>query len=847
MFEYLMPLLVMPTYENTLLDQTYRAAVARQIAYGKQRGVAWGISESGYNTVDAALNYQYRAFGVPGLGLKRGLAEDLVIAPYASALALMVAPEAACVNLQRLAGEGLAGKFGFYEAVDYTPSRLPRGQTERRGALVHGAPPGHEPAVAGLPAARPADAAALRVGPAVPGDHAAAAGAHSQGAQRSICTTPSSPTIRAITDGPAKRRCACSTAPTRRYPEVQLLSNGRYHVMVTNAGGGYSRWKDLAVTRWREDTTCDNWGTFCYLRDVASGAFWSTAHQPTLKQRGQLRGDLLARAAPNSAAATSTSTRIPRSSSRRRTTSSCAACASPTARATRRTIEVTSYAEVVLAPPAADALHPAFSNLFVQTEILRAAPGDPVHAPAALARRAGAVDVSPDGGARRGPSRTFPTKPTACASSAAAARVAAPQAMSDAAALSGSAGSVLDPIVAIRYRITLEPEQTATIDMVSGIGDTPRRRPEPGRQIPGPASRGPRLRTGVDAQPGGAAAAQRHRGRRAALRAPGQLGHLRQRRRCAPTPACSCKNRRGQSGLWGYAISGDLPIVLLQIGDPANIDLVRQLVQAHAYWRLKGLAVDLVIWNEDRAGYRQLLQDQIMGLIAAGVEAHVIDRPGGIFVRRGRTDLGRRPHPAPIGRARHHQRPPGHAGGPDQPARLRERRVARRDRSSPRSRPARPRRADGPPRDARPPRRRATCCSTTASAASRPTGANTSSRPRPAQATPAPWVNVLANPHFGTRRFRERRGLHLERERPRIPPHALAQRPGRATRAARPSTCATRKAATSGRRRRCPPRRRALRQPARLRLQRLRAHRRRHRLRAVRSTWPWTPRSSSRC
>jgi len=93
------------------------------------------------------------------------------------------------------------------------------------------------------------------------------------------------------------------------------------------------------------------------------------------------------------------------------------------------------------------------------------------------------------------------------------------------------------------------------------------------------------------------------------------------------------KNRRGQSGLWGYAISGDLPIVLLRIEDPANIDLVRQLVQAHAYWRLKGLTVDLVIWNEDHAGYRQLLQDQITGLIAAGLEANVKDRPGGIFVR----------------------------------------------------------------------------------------------------------------------------------------------------------------------------------------------------------------------
>src|SRR3989337_2807514 len=129
MFEYLMPLLVMPTYEHTLLDETYKAAVERQIEYGKKRGVPWGSSESGYNTIDVHLNYQYRAFGVPGLGLKRGLAEDLVIAPYASALALMIAPEHACLNLQRLAAEGLAGKYGFYESIDYTPSRLPRGQS----------------------------------------------------------------------------------------------------------------------------------------------------------------------------------------------------------------------------------------------------------------------------------------------------------------------------------------------------------------------------------------------------------------------------------------------------------------------------------------------------------------------------------------------------------------------------------------------------------------------------------------------------------------------------------------------------------------------------------------------
>ena len=139
MFEYLMPLLVMPTFDNTLLDQTCKAAVRRQIDYGEERGVPWGISESGYNAVDVQFNYQYRAFGVPGLGLKRGLGEDLVVAPYACVLALMVEPEAACDNLQQMAAEGIAGRFGFYEAVDYTPSRLRRGETRAvvRSFMAH--------------------------------------------------------------------------------------------------------------------------------------------------------------------------------------------------------------------------------------------------------------------------------------------------------------------------------------------------------------------------------------------------------------------------------------------------------------------------------------------------------------------------------------------------------------------------------------------------------------------------------------------------------------------------------------------------------------------------------------
>ena len=329
MFEYLMPLLVMPTYEHTLLDQTYKAAVARQIEYGKKRAVPWGISECGYNAIDVHLNYQYRAFGVPGLGLKRGLAEDLVIAPYASALALMVAPEEACLNLERLAAEGFEARYGFYEAIDYTPSRLPRGQSSAvvRSFMAH-----HQGmsflSLAHLLLDRPMQkrfesdplfqATMLLLQERIP--KATAFYAHTT--ELSELHTASSA---------AETPIRVFSSPDTPNPEVQLLSNGRYHVMITNAGGGYSRWKDLAVTRWREDSTCDNWGTFCYLRDVTSGEFWSTAVSADAQTIASILRRSFRKGEPSFAAGTTTLTPTPRSLFRPRMISSCAESRSPTA------------------------------------------------------------------------------------------------------------------------------------------------------------------------------------------------------------------------------------------------------------------------------------------------------------------------------------------------------------------------------------------------------------------------------------------------------------------------------------------------------------------------------------
>ncbi|MBU1237219.1 MAG: cyclic beta 1-2 glucan synthetase [Gammaproteobacteria bacterium] len=739
MFEYLMPQLVMPNYEHTLLDQTGKAAVARQIEYGGQRGVPWGMSESAYNIVDVHLNYQYRAFGVPGLGLKRGLAEDLVVAPYASALALMVAPEAACLNLQRLVADGLLGKFGFFEAIDYTPARQRRGQSSTvvRAFMAH-----HQGMsllalaykLLGQPMQRRFEsvpmfqAVMLLLQERIP----KATTLFSHTAQLSE--------VRAAW-GAAETPIRVFTSPDTPAPELQLLSNGRYHVMVSNSGGGYSRWKDLAVTRWREDGTGDHWGSFCYIRDVTSGAFWSAAHQPTLKRpesfeaifsegRAEFRrrdavdeGDFETHTEIVVSPEDDIELRRVRITNRSRQ---------------RREIDVTSYAEVVIAPPAAEALHPAFSNLFVQTEILRER-----HAILCTRRPRSLTEQAPwmfhlmvaHGGRAGGVScETDRLKFIGRGGS-----TAAPLAMRASTALSNTDGSVLDPVVAIRHALTLDAEQSVTIDMVSGVAESRdlalglvekyQDRNLSDRVFDLTWTHSQVVLRQLNATEADAQLYARLAGSviyaNAALRA---------------DAAVLIRNRRGQSGLWGYAISGDLPIVLLQMGDATNIDLVRQLVQAHAYWRLKGLAVDLVIWNEEHAGYRQRLQDQIIGLIASGIEASVIDRPGGIFVRMAEQISSEdRVLLQSVARAII-------ADGRGTLAEQLDHRTLAEPRL-PRLKPTRPQRPDIAPAVASPGR---DLILDNGLGGFTPDGREYVIALAAGQTTPAPWVNVLANPGFGT-------------------------------------------------------------------------------------------------
>jgi cyclic beta-1,2-glucan synthetase len=630
MFEYLMPMLVMPNYESTLLGITCKNAVARQIEYGRQVQVPWGISESGYNLRDAEANYQYRAFGVPGLGFKRGLAQDIVIAPYATVMALMVAPKEAAENIDRLRQEKAEGLFGLYEALDYTPSRVPSGQTHAvvRSFMAHHQGMGLL-ALAYALLDRPMQqrfnsnpffqSADLLLHERVPKETSVLYPHELEATHERESAAQPEGTLRVFTD------------PNAGPPEAHLLSNGRYHVMITNSGGGYSRWNDTMMTRWREDGTRDCWGTFFYLRDVESGNFWSPAHQPTLENKpgyeaifSQGRAEFRSRlneldAHTEIAVSPENDVEVRRITLTNHSDET-------------RDIEVTSYAEIVLNTAGAELAHPAFSNLFVQTELLpqqnaiicsrrpRAAHEKPPligHLLLVHGKEIGKISFETDRAKFIGRGGNL----------------SAPAALKDFAALSNSEGSVLDPVAAIRRTLRLEPKESATVTLVCGTAPT---REELTGLIEKYQDQTIADRCFELAWTHGLIVLRQLNTTEPEAQIYGRLaGALLYNQPARRANAATLlRNRRGQRNLWNFGISGDLPIVLVYSKQIERIELIRQIIHAHAYWRLKGLAVDLVILNKDESVYRQPLNDQIRNLVAASNATQLLDKPGGIFLRQ---------------------------------------------------------------------------------------------------------------------------------------------------------------------------------------------------------------------
>jgi cyclic beta-1,2-glucan synthetase len=650
MFEYMMPVLVMKSFPFTLLDQTYSGAVSRQIAYGRERGVPWGVSESAYNARDRQQVYQYRAFGVPDLALKRGLSRDLVVAPYATLLALPVEPHQAMRNLAALEAEGALGPYGFRDAVDYT-----RPQLGSRRALV-GAYMAHH---VGMGLVALTNAMTRGVWPRRFHTDAIVRSAElvlfEQIPRRFVLQDAQTGELEerprrggAALEKPAAR--SLDTADTPQ-PRLALLGHPPYTVMITNGGGGYSQYDRLDVTRWRSDPTLDDAGQWCYLKDVTPPAtadtppagrsrMWSASHQPVCAEADWYRvtfstdratfhrrdGDLETRlevtVVPDDSAEVRRVTVTNRGS-------------------TAREVEVTSYGEIVLTSHDADRQHPAFANLFVQTEWL---PGSAAvlatrRPRSAQERTVWGVHVAAVGGGS-GADAWQLVGPMTCETDRArflgrARGVRRPAMLDDAAdgPLPGTTGAVLDPVFALRARVRIEPSQSAKVAFTTLVAPDRDRAIELADRYHDPYS----AQRALDLSWMQAQVEMRELGITPADAALYQeiAGYL-----LSPTPAVRAPQkdllqaRRGQDALWAHGISGDNPILLAFVDSPAGLPTVRELLAAHHYWRLKGLVIDLVLLNTYPPTYLQELQDALQTTVMASTEGMVLDKPGGVFIRR---------------------------------------------------------------------------------------------------------------------------------------------------------------------------------------------------------------------
>ena len=630
MFEYLMPLLVMKRYEETLLDQSYESVVTRQIDYGVQRQIPWGISEAGYNARDLQFNYQYGPFGVPGLGLKRGLRDELVVSPYSTILAAMIRPKEALQNLVELEKNNALGDFGFYESIDYTPERIPK---NKKFVILQSYMAHHQ----GM---------SLSALNNLLNNSILQERFHSDARNQAIhlLLQERIPVVTEIIKPKAEdthiesfvratenHHTRVYTDPNLPTPVCHVLSNGQYSVLVTTAGSGYSKINDKMVLRWNEDPTMDHWGQYYFLKNTKTSKTWSAGFQPIgirpKKYEAIFAEDKIDIYREDNNIITNTEIIVSSDDNvelRR---------LSLTNKSEEHVeIEVTSYMEIALAKASDDSSHPAFSKLFIQTEFIpqfntllaerrpKSTSEKELWAFHLLTLNGLALDdinYETDRAVFLGRGRGIQN----------------PIAISEKDWLSKKTGAVLDPIFSLRKKIHLRKNETVQMIFVTGVASSRHealvlaQKYHDHNLFMREISLG-WVKSQIMLRHLNISMEKAHTYQRLAGRIIYLSPYLRS------SSKITTENTKQQSSLWAHGISGDNPIILVRVHQDKDVAFVRDLLHAHEYLKLKGIKSDLVILNEHNTSYLQTLHDEINRQILISGGHAVMDKSGGIFLRR---------------------------------------------------------------------------------------------------------------------------------------------------------------------------------------------------------------------
>ncbi len=634
MFEYLMPLLFFKSYPDTMMTHTHQNVINWQKQYGDNRRLPWGFSESAYYFLNIDLHYQYRTFGVPGLGLKRGLADEYVVAPYATMLALMVKSKISIQNLKDIEKVGGLGLFGFYDAIDYTQSHLTEDVPFKivKTYMVHH----HGMSLIALDnflngctisnnfhADRRVKSCELLLQERIPRG-APIKEPHPIDAELEPAFKPSA---HYVAEHSGINELDASP------PRLHTLSNGNFSAMITHAGTGYSSFHGIVMNAWKPDSTIDPLGLFFYIKDTESGKFWSAMHQPVKSKPDRYdtwfhNGKVVCSRVDDWI---ETTTEI---------------CVSPdhqielrkltlTNYADRkRTLEVSSYAEVVLNRQVDHNAHPAFSKLFIETEYLEA------HHSILAKRRPRRENENPIWMVHTfaGNYQDNPTTPlyfeTERSNFIGKSRsLSNPEAMDEGNILKGFQGNVSDPIVSFRKHITLNPGEKVQVSFGLGFAESR----EAAIQMADMYDNQLAVNRAFDL---------------ASIYGSVELNHLAIKTKQAhyfqklasylyyadstyrTDERRLLLNHKKQQDLWAYGISGDFPLIIFRINEANQLKQLKILIKAHTFWRFRGIKSELLIINEHAPGYIDEIQEAIQIAIESSLERDILNKKGGIFICR---------------------------------------------------------------------------------------------------------------------------------------------------------------------------------------------------------------------
>ncbi|MCC5921795.1 MAG: hypothetical protein LAT68_01150 [Cyclobacteriaceae bacterium] len=634
MFEYLMPLLFLKSFEDTMMNNTCRNVIHWQKKYGHSRGYPWGSSESAYFFLNIDLHYQYRTFGAPGLGLKRGLADEYVVAPYASLLSLMVEITDPMKNLMEIEKVGGLGIFGFFDAIDYTPAHLTEGAAFKlvKTYMVHH----HGMSLIAMENVLNGDSTRNSF--------------HADARIKSceLLLQERIPKGTPIKEPhPIDAELEPSTKSADQYvadyagindidlspPRLHTLSNGSFSTVITHAGSGYAKIEGVTLNGWKADSTTDPLGLYFYIKDVESGAFWSAMHQPVKRKPDRYdtwfhNGKVVCSRVDNWIETTSE------------------ICVSPdhpielrkltftNYSDRKRVLEITSYAEIMLNGITHHNAHPAFSKLFIETEYIEVN-----HA--ILAKRRPRSDEEPS---------TFMIHTFACSNQVDVVKpigfetersnfigqgrsLSSPIALTDGFVLKRFQGNVSDPIVSLRKQIILQPGEKAHLSF--GLGFAKSR--EEALQIANIYDSQLAVNRAFDLASIYGMVELNHMGIRA------NQAHLFQKLSSyllfsAATFRADVQtflsNRKKQADLWAYGISGDFPLIIFRINETNQLKHIKLLLKAHSFWRNRGIESELLIINEHTPGYIDEVQEAIQLAIESSSEREVFNKRGGVFIYR---------------------------------------------------------------------------------------------------------------------------------------------------------------------------------------------------------------------